>query len=439
MKRTLLTVLALALVAGLLIAVFAMTALRRASPSAGPATASGPGVAKGGRPAPGSGAADGATLAADAEIRVGDAWRALRSDDLKSLAANLRAAGFPPEVIRAVVGAMLHEQFAARRRQIIGDQPAPPYWQAGSMASFYSSPQMAALRQLAREEQETLRQLLGPDSASSEVTQLYHQRMFGNLPPEKADALQRILADYSDLRSQALADWSYGGTMLPSDRQKLALLDKEQRDDIAALLTPDELQQYDLRSSPTAQRLRSRLAYFNPTEQEFLALYSLQGPFDQQYNGPANLMGMMSPDLMQQRQAAQQQLNDQIKAALGDARYAEYQQDTNPGYQVAARLASNLQLPAENAAATWTLQQNTQAQATALRANRELTGAQRAEALQALAAQADQQLTTLLTPAGADAYKQTSGGMWLRALETSSRRQAGATSPAPPAAASPHN
>ncbi|HTT56977.1 MAG TPA: hypothetical protein VMF63_07710 [Opitutaceae bacterium] len=388
---------------------------RRAVASAFSPTASGPKVA--GAATLTGAAATGAEAAGAAEIRLADAWKTLDHGDLKSLVANLRAAGFPPEVVRAVVAAMLHEQFAARRAQILGDQKVPPYWQTGSLNNFYSSPQMAALRQLARDEQDALRQLLGPDSAMSDMARVYQQRMFGDLAPEKADAMQRILADYSDLRSQVYADTGNGRVMLPSDRAKLALLDQEQHDDIAALLTPDELQQYDLRSSNTAMQLRSQLAYFNPTQQEFDSLYALQSQFDQKYNSMATAGLMLTPDQVRQRQADQQQLQDQIKAALGDQRYVQYQQSTDPGYLAASRIASTMQLPAENAAATWTLEQNTEQQAKALMSNRGLPSGQRIEALAALDAQANQQLTALLTQPGLDAYKQTMGGNWLRNLD----------------------
>ncbi len=440
MNRTPLLLLGLGLAAAAAAAVVLVSSTQRTARPAATANAARPRSAStGGAQVAAASGGGGATVSADAEVRVGDAWRRLRSDDLKTLMANLRAAGFPPEVIRAVVGALVHEQYAARRRQILGDQPPPPYWKTGSMASLYSSPQMAALRQLAREEQEAMRQLLGPDSATSELNQLYRQRMFGDLAPDKADALQRILSDYGELRTQIYADAGNGRAMLPSDREKLALLDQEQRDDIAALLTPEELRQYDLRSSPTAQRLRNQLTYFNPTEQEFLTLYTLQSQFDQQYNPPGGLLGMMSPDQMRQRQAAQQQLNDQIKAGLGDARYAEYQQATDPGFQTASRIASNLQLPAQSAVATWTLEQTTQQQAAAIRTDRNLGPDQRMAALAALSAQANQQLTQLLTQAGADQYRQTNGANWLRSLDMSARRpgRAGSAPSAPPASAAP--
>ncbi|HUL53593.1 MAG TPA: hypothetical protein VLT83_09320 [Opitutaceae bacterium] len=426
MNRALVILVGLSLAAALAIAVIVVAPGKGVPRSAGgmPAAAN-RGSAAGGMTAP-AGGADAAAVSAGTEVRVADAWRRLQSDDLKTLVANLRAAGFPPEVIRAVVAAMLHEQFAARRRQIMGDEPEVPYWRPGSMASFYASPQMSALRQLAREEQETLKQLLGPDSATSELSRLYQKRMYGELAADKIDAVQRIQQDYNDLRAQIIGEAGGGAAMLPWDREKLALLDKEQHDDLATVLSADELRQYDLRSSNTAQRLRNQLTYFNPTEQEFLAIYDLQSQFDETHN--PMLMGFSSPEQLRQRQADQQQLQNQIKGLLGDQRYQEYRQTTDNGFMAASRIASTLQLPPQNASATWTLEQSMQQQISAIRADRGLVPEQRQQALQNLTSQANQQLAALLTPAGADAYKQTAGGTWLRSLESSGRRP-----PGPPA------
>lgn len=427
MKRYLPGILALSLVAGIGVVAGLMSpeGARRAALALFRPAEAGPTVAGIGTPLTGGG---GAGAAGNTEIRLADAWKTVQSVDLKSLIANLRAAGFPPAVIRAIVAARLDEQYAARRRQIVGDQP-PPYWKAGSMLT---SPQMAALRQLAREEQDTLKQLLGPDSATAEWTHYMQQRMYGPLPADKIDMIQRIQSDYGELRSQVYSDAT--GVLLPWDREKLAVLDQEQRADLTAALTPDELRQYDLYSSPTAQRLRNQLAAFNPTEQEFLAIYDLQSQFDQQYNSPATVMGMLTPDQLRQRQVDQQQLQAQIKAALGDERYVAYEQSTDPGFQAASRIVGSLQLPAANAAAAWTLQQTIQQQATAIRSDRSVPAGQRMDALVALDTEANQQLTTLLTQPGVDAYKQTAGGIWLRSLDMTLRlpvRAAAAAAPPP--------
>ena len=50
------------------------------------------------------------------------------------------------------------------------------------------------------------------------------------------------------------------------------------------ILTPAELEEYDLRNSNTGRAMRRELAAFNPTEEEFRAIYKLRQPVDEKYN-----------------------------------------------------------------------------------------------------------------------------------------------------------
>jgi hypothetical protein len=427
MKRRLPVILVLLFAAALVaVAVFTLSPPTRQSVRAalGATTSASKGPAVAGRNGSTPGG-DGASQASAAQnLALRDVASRLMSGDLKDVVANLRAAGFPPAIVRAIVAAALDEQFAARRRKILGDQPVPPYWKAGSMLSLATSSQYSELRALAREEQDALKQLLGPDSATSEMQRFLGQRMYGDLPQDKIDAMGRIRQDYNDLRNQVYAE--AGGTYLPSDREKLAMLEQEQRADMAAVLTPEELRQYDLRSSNTANRLQTQLTAFNPTEQEYVAIYDLQNQFDQKYN-MMGFGGMPTQEQMAQRQVDQKQVQEQIKAALGDQRYLEYQQATDSGYQAASRIASSLQLPPQNAVAVYNLQQSIQQQATAIRSARDVPAAERMQQAAALAAQAQQQLTSLLTAQGLETYRQTSGGSWLRGLEMATRRPGSTT------------
>ena len=145
---------------------------------------------------------------------------------------------------------------------------------------------MSGLPDLGRRQSNLLKQLLGPDGVpGSEEAQAYQHRQFGDLPRGKAERLQSIVHDYSDLRNQVFM--TANGVMVPEDREKLAILEKEQRADLEAVLTPQELENYELRSSATANTLRSQLSLFSPTEDEFRAIFKVQQAFDEKY-GAAN-------------------------------------------------------------------------------------------------------------------------------------------------------
>jgi hypothetical protein len=202
--------------------------------------------------------------------------------------------------------------------------------------------------------------------------------------------------------------------ILPEDRAKLALLDKEQRVDIAALLTPQELLEYDLRNSSTASQLRSQLAIFNPTEDEFRAIFKIQQAFDDQYGSVSSIA--MSMEQRRQRTEAQKQLLPQFQAVLAPDRFAAFQQATDPAYQTINRLVARLELPPETSTQVVTLQKDIQQRAMSAQTALDITPEQRAAQLAALNQEATDKLTQTLGARGFEAYK-ANGGFWLQMLQ----------------------
>jgi len=70
---------------------------------------------------------------AEAETRA--SWPALSAGGAAELATRLRGAGFPPAVVRAVVAAQIHEEFAERRKAAVADLQVPGFWEPGLMFS----------------------------------------------------------------------------------------------------------------------------------------------------------------------------------------------------------------------------------------------------------------------------------------------------------------
>jgi hypothetical protein len=244
--------------------------------------------------------------------------------ELPVLAAQLRTKRFPPALIRAIVTAQIRAQFAARYQSIYDAAASLPYWQGGITAMFSDPKLEMARRKIDREVSDRVDQVLGPPTDElTESQQADRQRQYGGLSLEKIATLQRITEDYRDLSNQVSLDSR--GITLAEDREKQALLKAEQRADIARLLTSEELDEYDLRSSPTASQLRSRLAAFEPREQEFRALYKIYATLDITFEAGAEL----SPERRRERTEAEQQLAPKIEAALGAQRYADYLRTTN--------------------------------------------------------------------------------------------------------------
>src|SRR6185369_10909707 len=59
-------------------------------------------------------------------------WPALESGELATLIERLRASGFPPATVRAIIAAQISERFAAQRKALQGDAANRPFWKDGN-------------------------------------------------------------------------------------------------------------------------------------------------------------------------------------------------------------------------------------------------------------------------------------------------------------------
>ncbi len=341
--------------------------------------------------------------------QLAQTWHQLQPDDLPALVAQLRALGFPPSVVRAIITERVSQLFAARRQALPPPPAALPYWKRGQSAATLAddTKRRAAQQALTTEQNRLLHELLGPDAApENDDLRAYQRRSYGPLPPEKLDALFRIKQDYADLTNQIAA--TAQGVFLPGDRERLAYLATEQLKDIKTLLTPDEFTEYRIHDQMgVAGTLRNKLTVFDPTEQEFRLIFNLSQELDDRYNTPPR------PTLS--RREAEEQLAAQIKAQLGPERGAEFALTYNPDYQQLGHLVARLELPRETTRQVFDLKTSIEQRATAIQVDTTLAPEQRAAQLASLAQEATTKITATLGARGFEAYRQY-GGAWLDQL-----------------------
>lgn len=331
-------------------------------------------------------------------------WSELSSTDLAAERDRLAAEGFPPEAIRAMLAAQIRERSAARRKAIEGASGNQPFWK-----NPISDPNaQAQLRAIAKEEQAALKDLLGADPINSAAARL--QRQFPDFPSEKINQLVAIRERYDEQR-QEIHGFSRGA-LTPTEREQIRQLEKTMHGEFAAVLTPEELEHYDLRTSNTANGLRHTMSTFDPSEAEFRAVFRLQKAYDdqQQPYTPG-----MSREQMRARSDSQKQLQDQIAAALGPARYAEYQRSSDYNYRQTSQLVGRLGLPPETTAALYAVQKEFEERRNTLyRSATPAAPTAMNEPIRALQQEAISRVTRVLggNATAADAYKEY-GGSWI--------------------------
>jgi hypothetical protein len=348
-------------------------------------------------------------------------WDRLRTDDLAALVDRLRAAGFPPNVIRNIVGTLVRERFDARRLEIQKSNLEAPFWT--STTNPNSDPKIGPeLRNLQREQTELIKQLLGGSLADlfagTDEDRAMLRYQIGNIAPEKLEQLYNAAMNYGEKITAVYAATSTGGgrsVLLDSDREKVVALDKAYRDELAKFLTPSEVTDFIMHNGPTAGQLRNALGPFRPSEDEYRAIFPIYQSFVDQ--NPTVNPTQPGPDATPAARAAVSQLYSQLGAALGPDRAADLQQVANPANNQINRLVARLDLPLSAAADVVAVQQDIQQRATALRSDDTLTGDARRAQISALAQEASAKISTALGgQRGLDAYKE-NGGQWLTNLQ----------------------
>lgn len=335
----------------------------------------------------------------------------------------LAAANIDPKLRRTLLEALLRHRYEARFRALDpyrqSERLTAEWWRNPNDRDFYSGPgareRMREATRLQQEFQAELAALEGRDPHTLDTTDNpWLARQYSALPPAKADALFRLQSDYEELEQQIHMKSS--NFQLPADREKLRLLRAERQRDIAALLTPEELQTWELRSSNSSERARALATQYDATEAEFHKLYALQKTFDTLFERDDDPYADKEYD-WQERQKAQEAFDAEVRALFGEERFARAAREQDNDYTTARAAADRLNLPAEAADTVYRLRDTTAAASQAIAADPKLDPAAKKAALATLAAHTRAQVALALGPEGAEAYFERGAMHWVKNLE----------------------
>lgn len=271
-----------------------------------------------------------------AATSIAEAWR--QRDNLPAMIAALRGAGVAERKVRVLVSAAIDEAFRDRETALRPAAKKRKFWEADDpLVSF--EPKLAEL-DLRREKIRLRESLLGPDPSADTADGLY-----SHLPPAKRAQAQLITEDYGvmldTLRAQA------GFLPLAAELEKFRYLIAERRRDLAALLTPEELTEHELRTSAGAVYLREELKFLEATPAEFRAIAAVRLPELRAYGQPGvNLWALALPEEAVKENREKARRLEEMKALLGEARYAELTQSGDSELRQLRDLTTRAGLPA---------------------------------------------------------------------------------------------
>jgi hypothetical protein len=325
---------------------------------------------------------------------------ALRAALAAGDATALQAAGLSADLARDLALGRAFARFQQKIRSARADADGR-WWRSGA-ASRNREAELLAQRELSDAMLAAFGDDLGLGGADS--------AQLAFLPAAKRAALRRISQDYNEM----MAKFSAGGLQLASDKEKLRLLRAERDRDIAALLTPAELADYELRTSPSAATVRARYGDAIATEADFKKLFALQKAYDEKFPTDA-LNGRISPETLRTRSEAQQQLQADIRAAVGDDAYAALKRTTDSELRALDSLVTRVGLPAATTDRVASARETYAAESQRINADPALSPPQRRAQLQELGARARNELTTTLGAEVADAF--TPRASWVGMLQ----------------------
>src|SRR5260370_37369479 len=266
----------------------------------------------------------------------------VESEDYKKYIANLRAIGCPEETIRDIIIADVNKLFASRKRSVSGSTNKYEYWKAGNFFSGMIDEQKIQQQQaISKEKRALLKELLGvaPDEKPDLMGGMnVFDTLLDFLPAGKQTEVGELFQKYQAKMMKGLS----GGTPDAEDLKKIQSTQKERETELGKILSPEELESYQLRMSQTAMMMRMQLASFDPNEQEFNDIFKLKKKFDDEFGA----YGMPSQDKSEgdKYNAAKKDLDSQVKSLLGDTRYADYERSQDWTYQSIYKVAEKNEL-----------------------------------------------------------------------------------------------
>ena len=336
----------------------------------------------------------------------------------------LRAFGVPEPTVRDIIfGAV--EAIYRPKRAALRPPKKPDDGKFWVRHNFYgadsqmSKAQREQMRALQKEESDLLKSLLGQDvyqqRAKDAGSPDWTDRYFASIPKELRDKVQDIDGRMNEAKQEIYA--AANGYVDQDTQADLRAVEKKFHDELAAVLTPEQLLDWDLRHSDTANQLKNNLSAFDPNEAEFRALFKYQQAA-QDLNPPRNPDDDPAPPTADERKALQEkqkELDAGLAQAIGDDRAKEYKLEQDWGY----RNLIDTGVPKDALFKVDDMKNQAQAAAQKIRSDPTLSSDQRAQALSAIHTETQNGINGLLGDKQGKRYFNQSG-WWLNNIAPAS-------------------
>jgi hypothetical protein len=347
-------------------------------------------------------------------------WTQLESEDYRTYILRLRAVGCPEQTIRDLIIADIDKLMAPRVQSIMPHRKELKYWQPEEEElwnNYDAREWLKQQRDVDFEKRAVIRELLGVDLVGERLRQQgkedYHGRRLGFLPDEKRSQVRTILDKFNDdefaLREK---EWEEGESLSAADRAQLTHLRQSRQAELAKVLSPSELEQYDLWLGYSASKVRDSLYGMDASEDEFRRIYNLRKAFDQQWQ--PDELDLNDANVKSRWEAANAELDHQIQAQIGPERFALYERGRDPEFKALNQISARYSLPTNAAVEVYSYRRIAQEARATVHTDPSLTGEQRDKALQEISQETEKTLRQMLGDRAYNYYRHRGYGTWIK-------------------------
>lgn len=265
--------------------------------------------------------------------RKGFQWSEIESTNYPVFIRNLRLIGCPERTIRDIIVADVNDLYVQRiRNEVV--VPEQEWWKAdpnqGPLAVVAGQ-----IQSLNEEKIRMLDQLLGSSwrsntvadvaTLSSELIRL-DGPVLSKLSPHTKASLLQIEESSRQARENYLAQMTAAGKT--PDPVALARMRQQVRNDLATLLTPDQLEEYLLRYSNNADGLRQELRGFGADADEFRRIFRARDGYDLQLTA----LDPNDPASSKRKTELERMRDHAVEQVIGQDRFKLYRLTQEPSF-----------------------------------------------------------------------------------------------------------
>jgi hypothetical protein len=205
-------------------------------------------------------------------------WRQVESEDYRTYVKNLRHIGCPEQTVRDIVAADVLQAFAARRAEVMAESLRDfKYWKSDTEERATRERLESRRREADDAMGAALRELLGtdvlPPQSAAEWRQAALAQQLDFLPPTTREEAWGLLLQYGDVDAQIRELVVHQTPENPEERRRVIEAYEAKQVELRAVLTPEEFERVNMTVSWTGNNLRRAMTKFQPTEEEFRAIF----------------------------------------------------------------------------------------------------------------------------------------------------------------------